>query len=95
MPPLTYTAEISIHAAHNLPVADISTLSCDPYIQATLVTPTTSSKKASKSDDSFLDDPPLSFRTPTIRRTRQAEWCPHPDSLVTQPIAKLSEIPTT
>jgi hypothetical protein len=43
----------------NLPVADIGTLSCDPYVLASIVVPNAE---------------PLKFRTPTIRRTRDPTW---------------------
>ncbi|KAJ7804668.1 hypothetical protein B0H14DRAFT_3485966 [Mycena olivaceomarginata] len=58
MPP-TYTVQITFDRAKNLPVADIGTLSCDPYVLASLVVP---------------DAEPLKFRTPTIRRTRDPTW---------------------
>ncbi|KAJ6607015.1 hypothetical protein B0H10DRAFT_1819115, partial [Mycena sp. CBHHK59/15] len=46
--------------AKNLPVADIGTLSCDPYVLASIV---------------VADNPePLKFRTPTIHRTRDPTW---------------------
>jgi hypothetical protein len=57
----TYTLELALHGAHGLPVSDVDTLSCNPYIRATLVVP------------GFA---PLGFRTPTARRTRSAGWCP-------------------
>ncbi|KAJ7825387.1 hypothetical protein B0H14DRAFT_3468575 [Mycena olivaceomarginata] len=55
----TYTVQITFDRAKNLPVADIGTLSCDPYVLASLVVP---------------DAEPLKFRTPTIRRTRDPTW---------------------
>ncbi|KAJ7708835.1 hypothetical protein B0H17DRAFT_916441 [Mycena rosella] len=55
----TYTVEITFNRAKNLPVADISTLSCDPYILAEAIIP---------------DVEPLKFRTPTIRRNRDPTW---------------------
>jgi hypothetical protein len=71
----TYAVEITIHSAHNLPVSDLNTLSCDPYVHATLFTPSLSSGP-SESQDQHEPDPPLTFRTPTVRRSRRAEWCP-------------------
>jgi hypothetical protein len=69
----TYAVEITIHSAHNLPVADLITLSCDAYVHATLFTPSISS---GPSEGQHEPDPPLTFRTPTVRRSRHAEWCP-------------------
>ncbi|KAJ7035580.1 hypothetical protein C8F04DRAFT_511923 [Mycena alexandri] len=57
--PSTYTVQITFDRAKNLPVADIGTLSCDPYILASIEVP---------------DAEPLKFRTPTIRRTRDPTW---------------------
>ncbi|KAJ7777428.1 hypothetical protein B0H16DRAFT_1407103 [Mycena metata] len=57
--PSTYTLQITFDRAKNLPVADIGTLSCDPYILASLEVP---------------DAEPLKFRTPTIRRNRDPTW---------------------
>ncbi|KAF8166620.1 hypothetical protein K438DRAFT_1857047 [Mycena galopus ATCC 62051] len=58
MPP-TYTVQITFDRAKNLPVADIGTLSSDPYVLASIVVP---------------DAEPLKFRTPTIRRNRNPTW---------------------
>ncbi|KAJ6485689.1 hypothetical protein C8R45DRAFT_903395 [Mycena sanguinolenta] len=58
MPP-TYTVQITFDRAKNLPVADIGTLSCDPFVLASIVVP---------------EVEPLKFRTPTIRRTRNPTW---------------------
>ncbi|KAJ7272727.1 hypothetical protein B0H12DRAFT_1091728 [Mycena haematopus] len=58
MPP-TYTVQITFDGAKNLPVADIGTLSCDPYVLASIVVANTE---------------PLKFRTPTIRRSRHPTW---------------------
>ncbi|KAJ7089855.1 hypothetical protein B0H15DRAFT_274648 [Mycena belliarum] len=55
----TYTIQITFNGAKNLPVADIGTLSCDPYILAELSIPETE---------------PLKFRTPTVRRDRDPTW---------------------
>ncbi|KAJ7173718.1 hypothetical protein C8R46DRAFT_120714 [Mycena filopes] len=59
--PSTYTLQITFNGGKNLPVADIGTLSCDPYVLASIVIP-----------DS--DAEPLEFRTPTIHRTRDPTW---------------------
>ncbi|KAJ6580991.1 hypothetical protein B0H19DRAFT_1113190 [Mycena capillaripes] len=55
----TYTLQITFDRAKNLPAADIGTLSCDPYVLASIVIPGAE---------------PLKFRTPTIRRTREPTW---------------------
>ncbi|KAJ7780249.1 hypothetical protein DFH07DRAFT_765537 [Mycena maculata] len=55
----TYTVQITFDRGKNLPVADIGTLSCDPYVLAELIVP---------------DTDPLKFRTPTIHHTRDPTW---------------------
>nr|GAT53497.1 predicted protein [Mycena chlorophos] len=60
--PATYTVRITFDRAKNLPVADIGTLSSDPYVLAFISSP------------EHLDLEPLTFRTPTIRRTRDPVW---------------------
>ncbi|KAJ7614684.1 hypothetical protein DFH06DRAFT_1108470 [Mycena polygramma] len=55
----TYTVQITFDSAKNLPVADIGTLSCDPYILAKIVIP---------------DVEPLTFRTQTVHHTRDPAW---------------------
>jgi hypothetical protein len=72
----TYTVEITIHSAHNLPIADLKSLSCDAYVQATFITPSLPPYKPPGSGQDVEPDPPLTFRTPTVRNSRQAEWCP-------------------
>ncbi|KAJ7623613.1 hypothetical protein FB45DRAFT_926241 [Roridomyces roridus] len=59
MSPPTYTLQITFDRAKNLPVADIRTLSCDPYVVASILVP---------------DAEPLKFRTPTVHRTRDPTW---------------------
>ncbi|TGZ84626.1 hypothetical protein EX30DRAFT_325361 [Ascodesmis nigricans] len=59
--PTTYTLRITFARAHSLPVADVFTLSSDPFVLATLRFPTTSSPK-------------LRHRTPTLRRTTDPVW---------------------
>ena len=63
--PPGYTVRFTFHRATNLPVADIGTLSSDPYVLAQLKT---SLPKRHK------QDPNVWFRTPTIRRNVQPEW---------------------
>jgi hypothetical protein len=60
-----YTVKITIHRATNLPMADINSLSSDPYVIAEC-----------KADGPMRhkEDPPLQFRTPTIRRNTDPEW---------------------
>lgn len=70
----TYNVEITFHGAYNLPVADLPTLSADPYIHATLSIPAWDDHSHGKDSDPM--HPPVTFRTPTVRRTRNAEWCP-------------------
>lgn len=63
--PPGYTLKVTFHRAVNLPMADINSFSSDPYILATMSTALPSRHK---------EDPPLTFRTPTIRRNTDPEW---------------------
>ena len=60
-----YTVRITFHRAHNLPFADFTSLSSDPYLVAVLKTDLPKRHK---------QDPDLVFRTPTIRRNTNPEW---------------------
>ena len=60
-----YTLKFTVHRATNLPMADLSSLSSDPYVSGQLYT---SLRKRHK------QDPSLRFRTPTIRRSTEPEW---------------------
>ena len=60
-----YTIKFTFHRAKNLPMADINTLSSDPYIVATLKTSLPLRHK---------EDPRIQWRIPTIRRNTQPEW---------------------
>lgn len=60
-----YTVKITIHRATNLPMADINSLSSDPYVLAECKTDNPMRHK---------EDPRLMFRTPTIRRNTDPEW---------------------
>lgn len=63
--PPGYTVKFTFHRATNLPIADIGTRAADPFVHATL---TTSLPKRHK------EDPDLTHRTPTQRRTTEAVW---------------------
>ncbi|KAI4869160.1 hypothetical protein F4820DRAFT_43177 [Hypoxylon rubiginosum] len=63
--PPGYTVKFTFHRASNLPAADFSTGSSDPFLTATL---TTSLPKRHK------EDPDLVFRTRTLRKTLEPEW---------------------
>lgn len=63
--PPGYTIKITFHRATNLPMADVNSLSSDPYIIAQLDTDLPTRHK---------EDPPLRKRTPTIRRSTDPEW---------------------
>ncbi|KAF2644268.1 C2 domain-containing protein [Massarina eburnea CBS 473.64] len=63
--PPGYTVRITFHRATNLPLADINTLSADPFIVAEMITALPSRHK---------EDPPLQLRTPTIRQNTDPEW---------------------
>jgi hypothetical protein len=63
--PPGYTLKVTFHRAVNLPMADINTLSSDPFIVAQMYHGLPQRHK---------EDPPLTFRTPTIRRNTDPEW---------------------
>lgn len=60
-----WTIKITFHRATNLPMADINTLSSDPFVLAQINTTLPSRHK---------EDPPLRMRTPTIRRNTDPTW---------------------
>ncbi|KAJ4301202.1 hypothetical protein N0V90_003293 [Kalmusia sp. IMI 367209] len=63
--PPGYTVKITLHRATNLPLADINTLSADPYVIAELQTSLAPRHK---------EDPPLQRRTSTIRQRTDPVW---------------------
>ena len=63
--PPGYTLKFVFHRAHNLPFADINTLSSDPYVMATLKT---------NLPKRHREDPDLKFRTRTIQRNTEPVW---------------------
>jgi hypothetical protein len=63
--PPGYTIKITIHRAENLPMADINSLSSDPYVVSQIYTSIPTRHK---------EDPPLRNRTFTIRRCVNPEW---------------------
>ena len=63
--PSGYTVKFTFHRATQLPMADINSLSSDPYVLAELKTALTTRHK---------QDPPMRFRTPTIRRSCDPVW---------------------
>ena len=63
--PPGYTVKFTFHKATNLPLADINTLSADPFIVAELSTSLPTRHK---------EDPPLQIRTPTIRQSTDPVW---------------------
>lgn len=67
-----YTVHLIFHSAQNLPVADLASFSCDPYVEATVAVP--SYKDQSPREPA---DPPLQWRTPTVHRTRNPTWDAH------------------
>lgn len=62
-----YDVLITFHSAHALPVADVPSLSADPYILAALHVPSYATHEQP-------GPPPLLFRTRTLRRTRDPDW---------------------
>lgn len=63
--PPGYTVKFTFHRANNLPLADINTLSADPFIMAELSTGLPTRHK---------EDPPLRIRTPTVRQNTNPVW---------------------
>lgn len=63
--PPGYTVKFTFHRATNLPMADVSSLSSDPYIMAQLYTALATRHK---------EDPPLQMRSFTVRRETNPEW---------------------
>ena len=63
--PPGYTVKFTFHKASNLPSADIHTQSSDPFLHVTLTADVPRRHK---------EDPPLTFRTRTVRRTTNPEW---------------------
>lgn len=63
--PRGYTLRFTFHRAKSLPMADINSLSSDPYVLAQLNTQLPTRHK---------QDPHLRFRTPTIRRSTEPVW---------------------
>ena len=63
--PPGFTIKIVFHKATNLPISDLNSFSSDPYVIARLDTNLTKRHK---------EDPPLDFRTPTVRRSVNPEW---------------------
>lgn len=63
--PPGFDVRFTFHRALKLPMADINTMSSDPYVLATLSTDLPPRHK---------QDPPVRFRTPTIRKNCDPEW---------------------
>ncbi|KAI4191929.1 MAG: hypothetical protein LQ348_003348 [Seirophora lacunosa] len=63
--PPGYTLKFIFHRANSLPMADINSLSSDPYLYVQLYTGLPSRHK---------QDPPMRFRTPTIRKSTDPVW---------------------
>ncbi|KXT01127.1 hypothetical protein AC578_10914 [Pseudocercospora eumusae] len=63
--PPGYTIKVTLHRAENLPIADVNGFSSDPYCLAQINTDTPKRHK---------EDPPLRWRTPTVRKNTEPEW---------------------
>jgi len=63
--PPGYTVKFTFHRANNLPLADLNSLSSDPFLVAQLDTNIPTRHE---------EDPRLQFRTPTIRRSINPVW---------------------
>ena len=63
--PPGFTLKFTFHRATNLPMADLHTLSSDPYVSARLETSLRPRHR---------EDPPMCFRTRTIRRNTEPVW---------------------
>lgn len=60
-----WTVKFTFHRATNLPMADINSMSSDPFVLAKITTSLPTRHK---------EDPPLEMRSPTIRRNTNPEW---------------------
>ncbi|KAL2144376.1 hypothetical protein VTI28DRAFT_9200 [Corynascus sepedonium] len=63
--PQGYTVKFTFHRAYNLPAGDLHLQSSDPFIHATLIASVPRRHK---------EDPLLTRRTRTVRRTREPVW---------------------
>lgn len=63
--PPGYTLRFTFHRGDNLPFADFGSFSSDPYVKAQLIVNLPQRHK---------QDPPLVFRTPTVRKNTDPEW---------------------
>ena len=63
--PAGFTIKITFHRATNLPIADINSLSSDPYVLAQMNASVPLRHK---------EDPELRFRTPTVRKNTDPVW---------------------
>lgn len=63
--PPGYTLRFTFHRGDNLPFADFGSFSSDPYIAAQLMF---------KLPQRHKQDPPLIFRTPTVRKNTNPVW---------------------
>lgn len=63
--PPGYTVKFTFHRATSLPMADLNSLSSDPYVLAQLNT---------RLQPRHKQDPNMRFRTPTIRRSTEPVW---------------------
>ena len=63
--PPGYNVRFTFHRAISLPMADINTLSSDPFVTAELITNLPTRHR---------EDPPFTFRTPTIRKNTDPVW---------------------
>jgi hypothetical protein len=63
--PQGYTVKFTFHRAFNLPIGDLHLKSSDPFIHATLIASVPKRHK---------EDPPLTRRTRTVRRTTEPVW---------------------
>lgn len=63
--PPGYTVKFTFHRASNLPAADLRSKSSDPFLHATITAAVPERHK---------EDPPLTHRTRTLRRTTEPAW---------------------
>jgi hypothetical protein len=63
--PPGYTVKFTFHQAFNLPIGDLHLKSCDPFLHATLISSLPRRHK---------EDPLLTHRTRTLRRTTEPAW---------------------
>ncbi|KZO90891.1 hypothetical protein CALVIDRAFT_542263 [Calocera viscosa TUFC12733] len=73
MSPEQYDLLLTFHRAAHVPIGDLPSLSCDPFLACSLF-PASPSQSSSDTSSSIASPELLQFRTPTTRKTLEPEW---------------------